>query len=73
MGNEVTGSGGERDKSPMRPSAAQHDPQRDSHREPPRCLHSEDLFGGQPEILIVHEGETYRLRVTRNGKLILHK
>ncbi|MCA9069509.1 MAG: hemin uptake protein HemP, partial [Planctomycetaceae bacterium] len=23
--------------------------------------------------LIVHEGQTYRLRVTRSGKLILHK
>lgn len=40
---------------------------------PPRELRSEELFGGRHEVLIVHAGETYRLRTTRNGKLILHK
>lgn len=36
-------------------------------------LESVDLFAGQQEIEILHSGETYRLRQTRNGKLILTK
>ena len=31
------------------------------------------LFQGSQEILINHNGETYRLRITRNSKLILTK
>ena len=31
------------------------------------------LFQGSQEILIGHNGETYRLRITKNGKLILTK
>jgi len=38
-----------------------------------RTLRSEDLLAGQREVFIVHRGEVYRLRVTRRGKLILHK
>ena len=34
---------------------------------------SEALFGGEQEVLIRHGGETYRLRITRQGKLILNK
>ena len=34
---------------------------------------STDLLRGQREALIVHGGEVYRLRCTRNGKLILQK
>ncbi len=39
----------------------------------PRSVASEDLFRGQRELLIHHAGEVYRLRLTRNGKLILNK
>lgn len=38
-----------------------------------RILRSEDILAGQREVQILHEGETYRLRVTRRGKLILQK
>jgi len=31
------------------------------------------LFQGTQEILINHNGEHYRLRITKNGKLILTK
>ena len=31
------------------------------------------LFQGRQEVLIGHQGEIYRLRITRNGKLILTK
>ena len=43
--------------------------------EPPprRTIRSEDLLAGAREIAIVHNGEEYRLQVTRNGKLILIK
>ena len=32
-----------------------------------------ELFGGAREIEIEHNGEIYRLRITRQGKLILNK
>lgn len=38
-----------------------------------RVVDSRALFGGEHEIGIVHAGETYRLRITRQGKLILNK
>lgn len=34
---------------------------------------SRELLGGKQELQISHEGEVYRLRVTRNGRLILNK
>ena len=39
----------------------------------PRPLESGALFGGRDEVLIAHGGEIYRLRRTRQGKLILTK
>lgn len=38
-----------------------------------RTLTSCDLFGRETEIGIEHEGALYRLRITRQGKLILNK
>jgi hemin uptake protein HemP len=40
--------------------------------EPP-ALDSVQLLGGRKQIAILHDGETYSLRLTRNGKLILTK
>lgn len=40
---------------------------------PPRVIPVESLMGGQQEVLLVHQGQTYRLRITRLGKLILTK
>lgn len=40
---------------------------------PVRTLASVALFEGETEIGIDHHGELYRLRVTRQGKLILTK
>lgn len=34
---------------------------------------SEELLQGSQEVEIQHGSDVYRLRVTRNGKLILHK
>jgi hemin uptake protein HemP len=36
-------------------------------------LASRVLFGERKEIVILHDGEEYRLRITRNNKLILTK
>ena len=41
--------------------------------EPPRVVTSDALLMGAREIRIAHAGETYRLAVTRQGKLILTK
>lgn len=40
---------------------------------PPLAIPSEDLFRGGREVLIRHESQLYRLRLTRSGKLILTK
>jgi hemin uptake protein HemP len=39
----------------------------------PRPLDSATLLGTKGEVEITHQGETYRLRRTRQGKLILTK
>lgn len=39
----------------------------------PRTVSSNDLLQGEREVLITHGMDVYRLRLTRNGKLILQK
>jgi hemin uptake protein HemP len=39
----------------------------------PRIVNSQELLRGEQEIYITHQGDTYRLRRTRQGKLILYK
>ncbi len=41
--------------------------------EEPRVVNSSDLFDGRSEIRVKHRGDEYRLRITRQGKLILTK
>jgi len=36
-------------------------------------VRSEDLLRGGRQIVILHDGQEYRLQVTKNGKLILTK
>ena len=38
-----------------------------------RVLESADIFRGAHEIIIRHEGALYRMKITRQGKLILNK
>ncbi|WP_311032648.1 hemin uptake protein HemP [Mesorhizobium koreense] len=38
-----------------------------------RTLDSATLFAGRTEIVIDHDGALYRLKITRQGKLILNK
>lgn len=49
----------------------------ESRRPPPKgeppVVRLADLLRGSAELLIEHAGAVYRLRLTRNGKLILTK
>ncbi|MEI2300678.1 hemin uptake protein HemP [Ensifer sp. MJa1] len=38
-----------------------------------RIIESRELFGSENEILISHDGAIYRMKITRQGKLILNK
>ena len=38
-----------------------------------RQVNSRDILGGEREVWIVHGQDVYRLRETKNGKLILQK
>jgi hemin uptake protein HemP len=40
---------------------------------PAKSITSAELFGTLREIVILHAGEEYKLRITSNGKLILTK
>lgn len=40
---------------------------------PPVTLDAVKLFDGRPEIRLLHRGQEYRLRITKQGKLILTK
>ena len=53
-------------KRPSRPRPSKDDP-------PRREIESDALFEGRREVIIVHDGQEYRLRRTRQGKLILTK
>ena len=39
----------------------------------PRAIDSAALFAGSNELIILHNGTPYRLRITRQDKLILTK
>lgn len=39
----------------------------------PQIIQVEELMAGAREVILRYRGESYRLRVTRNAKLILHK
>jgi hemin uptake protein HemP len=60
--------------NPAAPSTAQ-DPATTETPQPvePPVLDSVQLLGGRKQIAILHGGEIYSLRLTRNGKLILTK
>ena len=53
------------------PNDKRHDPVSPSSNR--MRIDSRQLFASQNEIIIEHQGEEYRLRITSNGKLILTK
>ncbi|MCY0094957.1 hemin uptake protein HemP [Hoeflea ulvae] len=38
-----------------------------------RVISSHALFGDRKEVIIEHDGAAYRLKITKQGKLILNK
>ena len=38
-----------------------------------KCVTTADLMQGAKEIIVLHRGEQYLLRITKSGKLILTK
>lgn len=56
----------------IQPANARPEPPR-NRAGAPRPLDSATLLGTKGEVEIVHQGETYHLRRTRQGKLILTK
>ena len=59
-------------RQPYRPE--RHEPLRhEPLRNPSRTVSSDLLFRGDHEIGIEHHGALYRLKITRQGKLILNK
>ncbi len=55
------------------PSTAHSPPDPGARASGPGAIPTDHLFQGNQEILISHKGEHYRLRITKNGKLILTK
>ena len=46
-------------------------PKAPARPEPQRKVSSQALLGDSRELVILHNGREYRLRLTQNGKLIL--
>ena len=57
--------------SPSQAAEASQAPKLDASTK--RRFSSDELLGGQRELVIEHSGEEYRLRITSKGKLILTK
>lgn len=49
------------------------DPKKDKPVQQVPVIESSQLFEESNEIMIRHKGAVYRLRITRNGKLIMNK
>lgn len=56
-----------------RPRKAQPHSPPAGHDPPPAERDLREIMAGAREIVLVHNGERYRLRITANGKLILTK
>ena len=56
----------------LRPAGTWHEAAAGT-RAPPRVISSAVLFNGANEVIIEHAGSQYRLKITRQNKLILNK
>lgn len=59
--------------APVRAGEEHRDIAQHAYNRMARVVTSESLFRGSHEIGIEHEGSMYRLKITRQGKLILNK
>ncbi len=60
-------------KKPSDASADHPDEGADEPQGNVRIVPAQEIFQGEREVCIEHEGEIYRLRITRRNKLILQK
>jgi len=60
-------------KNPTTPSFPLTEVPQSGNTSTTRRITSTELLAGQKELTIEHNGEEYRLRLTRKGKLILTK
>jgi hemin uptake protein HemP len=58
---------------PSSPDKQEAKPTTHEQANSPKVISTQQLFAGEREICIEHEGECYLLRITRRGKLILQK
>ena len=61
------------DQADGRSTAATPAPASPKGAEPVRRYDTRELFGPDAEIEIIHQRSVYRLKITRQGKLILNK
>ena len=54
-------------------SRCEGDGEEKSQSDTQRVVMFHDIAGGTTEVIIEHEGQKYRLRATRNGRLLLNK
>lgn len=59
------------EQTSMTPGASFNEPEQPPRQ--PRIVNSKDLFEGDKEVCIDHKGAVYRLKLTRQDKLILNK
>ncbi len=55
------------------PAFPENTPPTSSDSRPHRIVKFEEIAGGSSEVVIEHAGQTYRLRATKNGRLLLNK
>lgn len=55
------------------PFSADNDSEQENDARAPRVIQSSELLQGERQIVIRHGSESYRLILTRNGRLILQK
>lgn len=63
----------DQDRKPVTPNEPETAPVTVPAGQTQRIVESRELFRGGTEILIAHEGAIYRMKITRQGKLILNK
>ena len=73
IGGNSTDGLHEQDRKPVTPNETKTMPPAALAIQTQRIVESRDLFGGGTEVLIAHDGAIYRMKITRQGKLILNK
>jgi hemin uptake protein HemP len=63
----------DRPSTPKREAATEDQPAPAHPAEGPRRIKVSELLGGRREVILEHDGQEYRLRITASRKLLLTK